>query len=347
MSSLPLVVMGASAGGIPALRALLGQLPADFPAAVLIVQHIAPDVPSLLPEILDRSGPLSVRQAVDGDPLRPGQVSVAPPNQHLLVDENRIVVTHGPRENRMRPSIDALFRSAAYLHRERVIGVVLSGLLDDGTSGLYTIKRRGGVAIVQSPEEAQFDSMPLSALREVEVDHCVPVTRMGALLDELVRALPQAEGNTMSEAEDRRLEVEVGISRGENAMALGVTELGEPSLLTCPECQGALVQFEEAGRLRFRCHTGHGYSGSSLLSEVTKGVEDKAYQMMRVLEESVMLMRRLGAQCEGQGDLLGAENYYNKAQEAEARASVVRALAQSTERLGYGADPALRTSADD
>lgn len=332
MPQLPLVVVGASAGGLPVLITLLSHLPRDLPAAVLIVLHIAPDAPSLLPAILDSVGPLPVRHAVDGEPLQPGQVYVAPPDHHLIVEDDHVALTKGPRENRVRPSINALFRSAASLYGPSVIGVVLSGLLDDGVSGLYAIKRRGGRAVVQSPEDAEFGSMPLTALQEVQVDFIVAAQDLAPLLTALVREMPQGH-STMDEQEHQRLAIEVGIAQGENAMQLGVTTLGAPSLLTCPECHGVLVQFKEAGQMRFRCHTGHGYSGSTLLSEITLELENKAYETLRVLEESLMLMKSLGDLCEERGDLQGAEALDTRIREAGARMATIQALAQGTERL--------------
>ncbi|MBB5363947.1 chemotaxis protein CheB [Deinococcus humi] len=344
MPQLPLVVVGASAGGIPVLKTLLSRLPRDFPAAVLIVLHVARDFPSLLPDILDGVGPLPVRHPLDGESMQPGQVYVAPPDHHLIVEDDHVALTKGPKENHARPSINALFRSAAYLYGPSVIGVVLSGMLDDGVSGLYAIKRRGGQAVVQSPQDAEFNAMPLNALQEVEVDYVVAAQDMAPLLTALVREMPGGQ-NRMDERENQRLEIEVGIARGENALQLGVTELGAPSLLTCPECHGALVQFKEAGILRFRCHTGHGYSGSSLLSEITLELENKAYETLRVLEESLILMKRLGELCEQRGDLVGAEAFYNKIRKVGERTATIQALAQGTERLS-GQQVEMRASDD-
>ena len=328
MSSSPVVVIGGSAGAIPALQTLLGGLPASFAAPILIVQHLAADAPSLLPHILERACHLPAHQPVDGEPLRPGVVYVAPPDHHLLVDGDRASVTRGPKENRFRPSVDALFRSAAYTRGRDVVGVVLSGLLDDGTSGLWTVKRRGGVAVVQHPDDAQFPDMPLSALREVEVDHVVPIQAMAELLTRLVGEFAGREGESrMSEREEERLRIEVGIAREENPLKLGVTRLGAASLMTCPECQGVLVSLEEGATVRFRCHTGHAYTAAALLSEQTKAEEDKAYQLQRAMEEKLLLMLQLADLCEGRGDRTGARAFHEKAQETEARLGRVRALA--------------------
>ena len=181
-----LVVIGASAGGLDAVRALLADLPLDFAAAVLVVIHVSPTGPSFLAQVLGRAGGLPVSEAVDGETLQAGHVYVSVPDRHLLVSRDAVAVRRGPKENRFRPSVDALFRSAAYTHGADVIGVVLSGMLDDGTSGLWTVKRLGGVSVVQTPSDALYDSMPKSALAQVEVDYVLPVADIGRLLCELV-----------------------------------------------------------------------------------------------------------------------------------------------------------------
>src|SRR5215210_6092081 len=170
-----IVVVGTSAGGVEALRVLVGGLPADFAGSVFVVMHTAPDSPGVLAQILDRSGPLPAANASNRERIRPGRIYVAPPDSHLLLEPGVVRVTHGPKENRFRPAIDPLFRSAAQTYGPQAIGVILTGGLDDGTAGLWAIKRLGGTALVQDPEEALVDSMPRSALRHVEVDYCLPL----------------------------------------------------------------------------------------------------------------------------------------------------------------------------
>ena len=183
-----IIVLGASAGGVEALKTLASALPAEFPAAILAVLHIPPHTPSLLADILARKSPLTVLNASDGRPIRGGHMYVGVPDKHLLIDGDVMRVTRGPKENRFRPSIDALFRSAAYTWGTRVVGVVLTGQLDDGTSGLWAIKDRGGVTIVQSPRDASYPSMPMSALQYVNVDHGVDLATLPNLLTRLAQA---------------------------------------------------------------------------------------------------------------------------------------------------------------
>jgi len=329
-----IIVIGASAGGVEALQALVGGLPANFPAAVLVVLHVAPYSPSALPAILSRAGALPARHPRDGEALEAGQIYVAPPDCHLLLDGERVAVKKGPKENRSRPAVDALFRSAAYTHGEGVIGVVLSGLLDDGTSGLWTIKRLGGTAVVQQPEDAQYDSMPRSALQHVDVDHVLPAEELGELLTRLVQEpTPHLPGADLDGRQRERLGVEVGVAAQNSAYQLGIVELGELSPLTCPECHGVLVRVEEGTLTRYRCHTGHGYTADTLLAEITESVEEKSYQVLRALEESAMLLRDLSGRFEQEGDRGTGQAFLEQAHEAERRTRTIREVIFRTEQL--------------
>ena len=187
-----IIVIGASAGGLQALSALLGKLPKDLQASVFVVWHISPNHRSILPAVLNRAGKLPATHAVDGEPIRPGRIYVAPPAYHLVLEVDRVRLTKGPKENRSRPAVDTLFRSAAYAFGPRVIGVVLTGALDDGTAGLWSIKDRGGIAIVQDPQEAENPSMPESAKQHVEVDYCIPIAQIAETLIHLT-GVPVAE----------------------------------------------------------------------------------------------------------------------------------------------------------
>jgi two-component system chemotaxis response regulator CheB len=281
---------GASAGGIEALRELVAALPADFPAPICVVMHTSPQSPGILDSILLRAGRLAANNARDRERLAPGQIYVAPPNCHLLVEPGIVRVTRGPRENRFRPAIDPLFRSAAQVFGPAAIGVVLTGNLDDGTAGLWAIKQLGGTAIVQGPDDALFPSMPATALQHVRVDYSLPLAQIGPMLVQLTAA-PVVE--PADSPVSRSLEVEVKIAKEQNPLAAGLSEVFTPSTFTCPECHGVLMELEEGHRIRFRCHTGHAYSLDSLVAAVSEGIEDSLWIAIRALEEGEMLMRRV------------------------------------------------------
>jgi two-component system chemotaxis response regulator CheB len=288
-----IVVVGASSGGVTALLDLVASLPHDFAASLFIVQHLAPYSPSILPELLSRVSPLKAKHPSDGEVFEAGVIYVAPPDHHLLLEDDRVLVTRGPKENRFRPSIDALFRSAAYNYGPRVVGVVLTGFLDDGTSGLWSVQRLGGLAVVQDPADATAPAMPTNALEYVTADHVVPLAELSALLVRLT-AEPAPAKPKVKKAELDLLQIELTIAKRDNAFELGIIDKGELTPFTCPDCHGALTQLVEGNIIRYRCHTGHAYTISALLSEVTQSVESMLYQSMRGLEETKMLLQKIG-----------------------------------------------------
>jgi len=298
MSHRDIIVIGASAGGVEALTALVRLLPSDLPAALFIVSHLPPYGRTVLPEILQRVGQLPAALAVDGEPIRASKIYVAPPDHHLLLETERVRVTHGPKENRFRPAIDPLFRSAAYVYGPGVIGVVLSGALDDGTAGLWAVKDRGGLALVQDPEEALVSAMPESALAYVQIDYCVPVAALGPLLVRLSAEplVPETVPPTSPS-----LAIESHITADERAAEGEVMQLGELSPFTCPECHGTLTRLQEGGLLRFRCHTGHAYMAQSLLTELAESLEATLWNTLRVIEEQILLLRHMAQHAQSSG----------------------------------------------
>src|SRR5689334_10290095 len=264
MARKDIVVVGASAGGMGALAKLAAGLPADFPAAVFVVWHLSPGVRSVLPQVLTRAGPLNAHVPSDGDRIEPGRIYVAPNDHHMLLEKGYIRVARGPKENRFRPAVDPLFRSAAYIYGPRVIGIVLSGALDDGTSGLWSIKMRGGTAIVQDPEDAEHRSMPLNALGNVAVDYTLPVEKIGPLLARLVGEEAPARAG-MAQTELERMQAEIQIAAGGDALEQDIKRFGEFSAFTCPECSGVLTLLRDGTMQRYRCHTGHAYSAGALM----------------------------------------------------------------------------------
>ena len=309
-----IIVVGTSMGGLDALRTLVGQLPSDLPAAVFVVQHIAPSGPGLLGEILDRAGPLPARLAEHGDAVETGRVYVAPPDHHLLLTPGGARLLRGPRENRTRPAVDPLFRSAAVAFRSRVVGVVLSGLHDDGTAGLLAVKRCGGLAVVQDPTDAAYPEMPRSALAAVAADHVVPVAEMGALLGRLAAA---PAGEPPPVPQNLRLEAQL-TETGMDEIDV-MDGLGERTPLTCPDCGGVLWEVDGPEHPRYRCHTGHVLTEAALVDGQAEATEVALMVALRTMEERARLLRKMDRE-EGRGA------YAERAAELEQHAERVRDL---------------------
>lgn len=285
---------------MPALVQLVAQLPATLPAAVLVVQHFASDTDGQqLVSRLARHTALDCRLPVDGEPLRPGALYLAPPDRHLLAKDGsvaHVLVTKGPRENRYRPSADALFRSAAVAYGPRTVGIVLTGMLHDGTAGLEFIKRCGGVAIVQDPAEAEFPSMPESALRHVDVDYVVPLALMGDLLDEITRGVvPERKVEVPAD-----LKQEAAIAERVVGTVAAVAALGHHVPLTCPDCGGTLWEMNQGKVLRYRCHTGHAFTADALLRKSQQSLEESLWVALRMMEERKHLLSSMALR----GDVL-------------------------------------------
>jgi two-component system chemotaxis response regulator CheB len=251
-------------------------------------------------------------------------------------------LTHGPKENRFRPAIDPLFRSAALGFGPRVVGILLSGGLDDGVSGLATIKAAGGVAIVQSVDDAEVPTLPRNALTHVEVDYCLPAAEIAPLLKRLSQgngagAVGESEIPPMKKKE---LEIEMRQAEERHGLESDFFELGLPSMLTCPECHGALLRINDETILRFRCHTGHAFTADSLLAALSERVEEALWNCVRASEESAMLLSHMANHLRT-GDDATAGEFHAAAKGALTRAKAVRALlAQSdeeAEKKGYGA----------
>ena len=318
-----IVAIGASAGGVEALTALFRALPPQVDAAFFVVLHIPSHSPSQLDEILAAATRMEVAQARDGEPIRAGRVYVAQSDRHLMAGDGVVRLTRGPKECRARPAIDVLFRSVALHCGPRAIGVVLSGALDDGSAGLWSIKDRGGVALVQTPEEAGFSSMPESAMRHVAVDK---VGTVQALAAEIVRLTGESAEAPGAIAQPNRLALESLIADEGNALQQGVFHLGEPSRYTCPDCHGVLVQIEEGTIVRFRCHTGHAFSIQTLLAEVNDAIDNGLWATIRAMEERLLLLRQLGAlagQRRSPGEM---QDWKDQAAHLESRIESVRDL---------------------
>jgi two-component system chemotaxis response regulator CheB len=295
-----IIVIGGSAGAIEPLKNLVKQFPPDFTGAVFVVLHSYPRTRSLLPEILSGSGPLRALLPEDGNPIQSGRIYVAPPDHHLVIERDHIHLNRGPKEQHQRPSINVTFRSAALAYSDRVVGVILTGQMDDGTAGLWEIKRRGGIAVVQNPEEALYPSMPLSALREIEADHTVGIAGMGQLLCRLAKG----------EGEERVIET-------------GKTDM-EPRLtdLTCPDCRGTIWEVPRGNGSEYRCRVGHTYSPKTMLAEHFATQEKALYAAVVALHEGASLATRLADHFDPE---IG-EKLREEARERGAEAEVIRSV---------------------
>ena len=332
MQNRDIIVIGASAGGFEAIRRLVAGLPAGLPASLFIVWHMAPAVKSILPEILNRLMTLPAANAIDKEPIQRGRIYIAPPDHHLLIEKDRVRITRGPRENRFRPAVDPLFRSAAYACGSRVIGIVLSGGLDDGTAGLWAIKYYNGVAIVQDPDDAEVSSMPQNALDTVNVDFKVPLSEIPPLLIKLVTQ-PAERIENLQTPEHERAETEVRIALQDDTLKRRIMEFGELTPYTCPECHGVLTAIKEGSRIRFRCHTGHAFSADSLLATISESIEENLWFAVRSVHESVMFLNHLGDHFAALNRPRIAALYFKKAREAELRAVSVRKAVLAHEQL--------------
>ncbi|HEY2866747.1 MAG TPA: chemotaxis protein CheB, partial [Pyrinomonadaceae bacterium] len=255
MAKRNIIVMGGSTGSFEVFKTIANGLPADLNASIFIVWHMSADIRGVLPAVLNRVGPLEAIEPRDGDLIETGKIYVARPDHHLLIDDSHIRITRGPKENRFRPAIDPLFRSAAYNYGPRVIGIITSGALDDGTSGIWTIKQRGGLTIAQDPADAEISSIPESAIQQVKIDHIVPASKMADLITRLVKEeVDETSGAFMqSQAENEKTKEEIRVAAEENSLPSGTFDLNELTPFTCPECSGVLARIKDGERVRFRC----------------------------------------------------------------------------------------------
>jgi two-component system chemotaxis response regulator CheB len=320
MSHRDVIVIGASAGGVHALIELVSELPRDLPASIFIAQHIAPYGNSAMPTILSRSGPLEAVHPEDNSRIQKGRIYIAPPDHHLLIQNGRVRLSRGPTENGHRPAVDVLFRSAARVYGPRVIGVILTGNLDDGTAGLAQIKKYGGLAVVQNPEEADYSGMPKSAVENVDVDHVVSLSSIPRLLAELVRE-PIEEMDPPKDAKEEATDMKHKLERGEDR-----EKGGEPSGFTCPECGGALWESQEQELVHFRCRTGHAYAPESLIAKQYDTLEATLWAAVRSLLENAALAHRMERWMSQRNNGPGRERYSKRAAEAEEHAAALRKI---------------------
>jgi two-component system, chemotaxis family, protein-glutamate methylesterase/glutaminase len=313
------VVIGASAGGVEALAELARGLPADLPAAVFVVLHLTPDARSNLPAILKRAGPLPASHAVDGGTIHPGQIYIAPPNRHLLLEGDHMHLSIGPRINSVRPSIDVLFRSAARTFDGRVVGIVLSGNLNDGTLGLDAIRMRGGIAVVQDPEEARFSGMPRSAIERVDPDYVLPVAEIPTLLQQLTGGRP--EGVPPAERSNA-VEREVSSEFDDAAPPPHEKRGNAASGFSCPNCHGSVWELNDGGLPRIECRVGHAFSIDAFLGEQAIALEDAIWSAINALEERATTLRRFAGRFVQAPKM--RQRYLEQAEMVQAQAGLLR-----------------------
>ncbi|HEX8210214.1 MAG TPA: chemotaxis protein CheB [Longimicrobium sp.] len=319
MTGRDIIVMGGSAGAVEGMTQIVAGFPADLPAAVFVVVHFPPYSTSVLPRILTRAGPLTAVHPSDGDRIEHGTIYVAPPDHHLLLEDGRIRLTRGPRENGHRPAVDTLFRSAARAYGPRVAAVVITGNLDDGTAGLGAVRARGGAAVVQDPADALHPGMPSSALAVVGADHVVPLDRISATLVELATSpLPDSEPPVPN-----RLDKEADIAVMDFDAMQDDERPGTPAGYSCPECHGSLFEIQEAEVVRYRCRVGHAYGVESLLAHQGHAVESALWTAMLALKERAALSRKMADRLRARGGDLSANRFGEQADEADVRAGVI------------------------
>ena len=316
-----IIVVGGSAGSLEALRGIVGALPSDLPASLFLVVHVAPSTPSVLPMMLSRWSPLPASEARDKEPIEKSRIYVAPADRHLLLRDGHVMLSRGPAENRARPAIDPLFRSAARAFGSRVVGVVLSGYLDDGAAGLLAVKAAGGVCVVQSPDDALVPSMPRAALEAVEVDHIVTADALGPLLVRL--ATERAHVHTPP-AVASSVAIEDEIAAGNASAHEKAREHAQPSGFGCPDCGGALFERNDGPLVRFRCRVGHAYSAANLAERQSEKLDDALWVAYRAIEERAALAHRLADRAREQGRAERAQRHEAEASEFEARAKSLR-----------------------
>jgi two-component system chemotaxis response regulator CheB len=329
-----LIVIGASAGGVEALTELTAALPREFSAAILVVLHIPNEAASQLALILGRQSALPVWTAGDAMPITSGVVYVAPPDHHMIVKPGRIQLSRGPRENGHRPAIDTLFRSAALAYGPRVISLVLTGTLDDGTVGSLLVRQHGGQTIAQDPEDALYSGMPESAVRFGEVQRTAPLAALPGLLVQLTTheipyapfCGPEEKSDWSAASDDERHEA--AQQEGEPQTVVSETtetpQEGRLSGLTCPDCGGTLWEIDEGKLARYRCRVGHAFTEASLSQEQDEAVEQALWAAVVTLEERAALLASMRRRAQQTGNTFRIARLEGQIKELQGRAESIK-----------------------
>lgn len=322
-----IVVVGSSAGGLTALTELVSQLKPGMNASLFIVMHLSrKGITDFLTHRLQQYTSLPCEIARHDAPIIKGHIYIAPPNHHLLVRDNKMVIGYGPEENRWRPSIDVLFRSAAVAYGHYAIGIIITGLLDDGTAGMLAIKRCGGICIVQDPNEAEYPDMPLSVLNHLEADYCISLADMGFTLQELTK-------NDVTKKTEIPQEI-IREARIAEKVATGigvVSDIGEQTPYSCPDCGGATWSITEGNIRRYRCHIGHSYSENDFIIKQGKNLEATLWVALRMMEDRKNLLNKLGSDLRKRGAVTIASGHEEKGTELQHHIDKLKDILFSTQ----------------
>ena len=323
-----IITVGASAGGLNAVSELVAQLPEDLDAAVFVVLHLSNvGLGEFLITRLQKHTSFICLIPKDGDEIEAGRIYLAPPNTHLLIRDGRAGLAHGPAENRWRPSIDVLFRSAAAHYGNRVIGIILTGYLNDGVAGMGAIKKGNGYCIVQDPNQAEYPDMPLSVLEEMEVNHCVPLGEMGSIIEEIV-----TNGRPEPAEIDAQVIKEARIAENTITSIDAVAELGEKSTFACPDCGGGLWNVNDSPTKSYRCHVGHVFTEKNLVVQQAQSLESTLWVALRMMEERRMLLKKIGENEKNKGFVRMAKGHLKQSEELEDHISKLKALLFETKK---------------
>ena len=318
-----IIVIGASAGGLQAVTELMAQVTEEMNAAVFLVLHASSFAyGDIVVQRLQRNSVFTCKIAEHDEPIRTRHFYLAPPDHHLILKNGKMILGRGPVENRWRPSIDVLFRSAAVNYTTRVIGIIVTGLLEDGAAGMQTIKACGGTCIVQDPKEAEYPDMPQAVLRVVDVDYCTSLQRIAIILQEKTK---NGVGKSANIPAQVLKEAEIA-----ERVAIGIDVIsdlgGERSAYSCPDCGGALWELKDGGMTRFRCHTGHMYSANDLQEVKRKELEKTFWVVLRILEERRNLLYKMAEEERSKGWERSALNKISRAEELETHIGRIKGI---------------------
>lgn len=322
-----IIVIGTSAGGMEAICALIKELPDNLPAAIFIIQHLSQDSSSdYLVKRMAKQTSLKVKVAEHDEVFQKGVIYMVPADRHMLLTSKRILVVKGPRENQFRPAVDPLFRSAAAYHGSKVIGVILTGMMSDGTAGMEAVKRSGGITVVQDPDDAEHPDMPRNAMRKVTIDYVVPVREMGVLLYNLSKTPSRDSIMVPQDILNEAQIVERIMTNGAMTSIDKMDSLGERSNISCPECGGALWELKQGNVTRFRCHSGHAYNEESLLNSMDSSLEETLWVSMRILEERRSMLENMAHMDRSKGQSRWATLQQERADEMKVHVDRIREI---------------------